>query len=548
MERAYACHDKFRDVVEALDARGWTRVNSCDSKRAPCSSTSTSTNPALLWVNLRDVDFRSLGASQYVNHLKGAQHLSNKALLTGHLDYSRAKGDNPDWFFPRCWNMGTSSAESWIRYYAVCQAVTCLQKRDISPPCNSSLELVQRYIRHLRAGGLGHDMTDAVVNASGEELWAAMGIGQNLAQSCSIDECNLAIEELGRLDPQWDLMGAGRNLWIVKPAGLACGRGIEVFDDIQGVIRAVAALKYKAVVQKYIERPLLLHGHKFDIRQWVMVTSVNPLIAWGFSENYARLSTSKFSLSHDKLGDRMIHLCNYSVQKDGDEGELMWEGRRLQSHINQHHGEDGEDGEEDVYKSRVLPSIRRAVLASLKAAIGAGELTKRSKGFEWLGYDFILTHELKVMLLEVNVSPDVSHSTAVTSSLVAAATADALALCIDERHAAHGCSSLNRERVDLDLFSPPSTVTMLSKAHSQDPSQDSQDPCAANSQNPEGRSLGHVGQGGESVPLWQLWHWGAKQERSVLERGKSNGRAWREKKIGGRSSAEVEKTLTAALA
>lgn len=55
----------------------------------------------------------------------------------------------------------------------------------------------------------------------------------------------------------------------------------------------------------------------------------------------------------------------------------------------------------------VLPRIRSVVVETLLAVRESLEM--KGKALEWLGFDLMLTEHLQVMLLEVNVSPDVSH-------------------------------------------------------------------------------------------------------------------------------------------
>lgn len=75
----------------------------------------------------------------------------------------------------------------------------------------------------------------------------------------------------------------------MKPHNLSRGRGIYLIDNVSEL-----PLDEVSVVSKYIGNPLLINGHKFDLRIYVLVTSFDPLRIYVFKEGLARFATHKY--------------------------------------------------------------------------------------------------------------------------------------------------------------------------------------------------------------------------------------------------------------
>jgi tubulin polyglutamylase TTLL5 len=72
----------------------------------------------------------------------------------------------------------------------------------------------------------------------------------------------------------------------MKPSAKSRGRGISLINKASDV-----AYSTPVVLQRYIKNPLLVRGFKFDLRIYVLLTSVKPLEIFIYKEGFARFST-----------------------------------------------------------------------------------------------------------------------------------------------------------------------------------------------------------------------------------------------------------------
>eukprot|EP00930_Biecheleria_cincta_P056698 TRINITY_DN42773_c0_g1_i1.p1 TRINITY_DN42773_c0_g1~~TRINITY_DN42773_c0_g1_i1.p1 ORF type:complete len:689 (-),score=158.28 TRINITY_DN42773_c0_g1_i1:707-2746(-) len=108
---------------------------------------------------------------------------------------------------------------------------------------------------------------------------------------------------------------------IVKPEGGSQGEGIFLVQTVPDLRIKLSAkshfgMGFGALAQKYLPDPLLLDGLKFDLRLYVVVTSLEPLCAYMCKEGLARFCTAKYEEpTAANANEVYMHLTNYSVNK-----------------------------------------------------------------------------------------------------------------------------------------------------------------------------------------------------------------------------------------
>jgi Tubulin-tyrosine ligase family len=245
----------------------------------------------------------------------------------------------------------------------------------------------------------------------------------------------------------------GKNIWIIKPTGFNRGRGVEVFtslDQMKKIIKDSAEginenerqelpkpesmlnqrqdsnklpeivnnlpsiVKTRTfVIQKYIERPLLINKRKFDIRAWVLVT--HELKCYFFKEGYLRMSSYEYKTD---ANNREIHLTNNAVQKNTEGYGHLEDGNQLSYGDFQEYINANFPGKDISVKDNLYNKMKEYVNLTLLSVRKKLNPDYKKHCFEIFGYDFMVDEEFNMWLIEINTNPCLEESSQLLKMLL----------------------------------------------------------------------------------------------------------------------------------
>ncbi|KAM8917414.1 tubulin monoglycylase TTLL3-like [Spinachia spinachia] len=424
------------------------------------------------WTNRSDtININNLQKEQITNHFVKSESLTTKVGLCVNLrNLYWFDSADPDTFFPRCYRPGAqdemlafiadyrrTACTSFLKYVVEREQgvqrkgnshnIRGVTKRSklpsrpviLSQMINSALKVCHEFLESLEHRDIDiHSETSPTLT---KEEWAEFINGYYLAvhEGVEIENsdrfvtcCKAMLQRLLEVSPQQDIDGI-HNIWIIKPGAKSRGRGIKCarrLDQILSLVNGDPTLTTdsKWVVQKYLERPLLVHGTKFDIRQWFLVTAWNPLTVWFYKKCYVRFSTQPYSLY---TMDSSVHLCNNSIQKHlipsrdrhcSIPVDNMWSDDQFKRFLSS-------QGREAQWQTVIVPGMKKALIHAVQTTQDLMESRKNS--FELYGADFMLGQDLCPWLIEINSSPTMASSTPVTARLCTAVQEDTLRIILD---------------------------------------------------------------------------------------------------------------------
>ncbi|MCF6765069.1 tubulin--tyrosine ligase family protein [Thiotrichales bacterium 19S3-7] len=262
---------------------------------------------------------------------------------------------------------------------------------------------------------------------------------ENLKQYDTVTSSDLSISEFyqesyclydkGEIYAFLDTISRNDTIWILKPNTLSKGRGIKIVPKTSKFSQLLSNIKYpyqlqfdnqapcQYIAQRYIKNPLLLNNRKSEIRIYWLITSLNPLVAFVYSQGTVRLNSEAFQLAN--FDNPLIHITNIYQQKKYNKNinnqRLKWSFDELDQYLYLKNITQ----EKNFSQSMLIPKIKQILFYVLNATKNKLNNNLLNEGYFGLyGADFILDSNLQPWLTEIQKGPGLSWSDPIKKGLI----------------------------------------------------------------------------------------------------------------------------------
>jgi hypothetical protein len=183
-------------------------------------------------------------------------------------------------------------------------------------------------------------------------------------------------------------------------------------------------------VQSYINRPFLYCGRKFDIRHYLLLTSVNGLLkAYWYRDGYIRTSSEPFDL--EDLDNPFIHLTNDAIQRKSEDYQKYEPANKLSYTEFQRYLDYAHPARNYSLEKDVLPRMKELAAYVVRANCSTIDHRRHRNNFEIFGLDFMVDRDFKTWLIEVNYNPCLEVNCPVLERIVPAMVENSLRVGLD---------------------------------------------------------------------------------------------------------------------
>jgi hypothetical protein len=210
-------------------------------------------------------------------------------------------------------------------------------------------------------------------------------------------------------------------VYISKTNRGSQGTGVKLIYQPKDLLNAKGFLSNEdeKVIQRYIRKPLLINNLKHDLRIYLLIANVDPLIAFINEEGLARFCTDEYQVPTQENKNRIksVHLTNYSLNKNNpnfihtDELTEINDGSKqtLSSYWKalEREGHDHQAIKKEIMRlnQELLKALKPFLMYFQKCTFPRSE---PGKYFHIIGVDVLLDSKCKPWILEINASPSLS--------------------------------------------------------------------------------------------------------------------------------------------